>query len=950
MRQSPIHDFYKAIQKLIYVFVLITTFIQCNSSSKQLEEESEYRQELSAKLYTIRNEDSLKTILHRFSKENNNVGKMICYRHLGSLQRSTAHFPDAISNHNEGLVIALSLNDTIEIVRALNNLGADYNRISSHGESSQIYYQALHYAETWSGLHTPIGTKNIAKSLNGIGDISLLFGYYNDAEKHFREALKYEVSLQSPREEAISYANLGTIFEIQYKYDSAYVYYQKSLERNKIAKSNIGVGLSLLKLGELYEKEQKYDLAKNEYQKAYEVLDETFNRWHWLQACLSIARIHFVTDNIPEFKYYIDLAESTAKEIESPVHVANVYLQKHNYYIKQGKTQLALDHYKQYIILQDSVQGTQKASRFVEAREVHDQNKTAIQLYQIHAANKIKQQKRESIIYMSWLIIIVTLILLTLLCYSYKQRTKSNKILKRLETARSDFFTNITHELRSPLCVIQGLNQQMQEKVNITEEEKVSFMGAIERQSGNLLNLVNQLLDIAKLKKGSDDAQWKYGNIISYLEMTAEAFKVYTDEKGINLTFYSSIDVVELDYIPSYIDKIFSNLLSNAIKHTNPGGKIEFIVDVRNSSNTLSISVKDTGEGIPQEELARIFDMFYQSPYAKNIAGTGIGLAFTEMMVGKMKGKIEVESELGKGTIFIINLPINQKYQSKALFFKEDKKSNNRQIENLKQEKTPQDIENNTLPLILIVEDNSDNVLYFKALLKEQYKVITAWNGEEGLNAAQESIPDLVITDLMMPVMDGYEFVRKMKQNRLLNHIPIIMVTAKAENEDRIKSLRLGVDAFISKPFHQDDLLVRIKNILENRRVLKEKYMNTIIRDKAENKLHKDPNIEFLQTFTSIIHTELNNPELSSFFLADKMAMSASQLNRKINGVAGYSTISYVLKIKLNKAMELLANEDLSIAEVSDACGFYDISHFSRLFKKEFGIAPSHYKKMSNYV
>ena len=945
-----------AFQKLFFLFVVNLIFIQCSSPENQLEKESEYGKELSAKLYTIRNEDSLQILLKQFSDRNDEIGKMICYKNLGSLQRASASYDDAISNHHKGLTIALRLNDTLEIVEAMNNLGADYNRIGVHDESSKIYYQALLYGESWSKKHTPTGIKNLARSLNGIGNISLMFGYYNDAEKYFREALKYENLQQSPREEAINYANLGTVFELNHEYDSAYTYYQKSLEKNYIAKSNIGVGLSMLKLGELYEKEQKYDLAKTEYQKAYELLDENYNRWHWLQACLSIARVHFITDDIPTFKYYIDLAEITANEIKSPVHVAEVYLQKHNYHTKQGNFQIALERYKQYISLKDSVQGTQKASRYVESRLMHEQSKSTLHVQQIEAANDLLQQKREYIILISWIIIFVTLIIIASLYYAYRQRAKSNKILKKLETTRSDFFTNITHELRSPLCVIQGLNKQMQEKKNITEIEKMSFMRAIERQSGSLLNLVNQLLDIAKLKKGSDDPQWKYGNIIAYLEMTAEAYKIYAGEKGINLIFYSNKEVIKMDFIPSYIDKILSNLLSNAIKHTSAGGKIEFVVAKRDKSNSLSINVKDNGEGIPQEDLNHIFDIFYQSPNTINTSGTGIGLAFTEMMIGKMKGKIDVESDLGEGTIFTIHLPINQKFESYASLFEEEEKSCAIQIdkqinilENEDEEIIIKELNNNSKPLILIVEDNCDNVLYYKSILKNQYDLITAWNGEEGLNLAKKDIPDLIISDLMMPVMDGYQFVNEIKQNNLLNHIPIIVVTAKATDETYMKCLKFGVDSYITKPFYQDELLIRIENILENRRILKEKYMNTIINNENENRLFKDVNIEFLQTITSIIHTEISNPALNSSFLAEIMSMSQSQLNRKINGIAGYSTMSYVLKIKLNKAKELITNEDMSVAEISDTCGFYDASHFSRLFKKEFGVAPSHFKKM-NYV
>lgn len=216
----------------------------------------------------------------------------------------------------------------------------------------------------------------------------------------------------------------------------------------------------------------------------------------------------------------------------------------------------------------------------------------------------------------------------------------------------------------------------------------------------------------------------------------------------------------------------------------------------------------------------------------------------------------------------------------------------------------------------------------------------------EGLAFAEKSIPDLVITDVMMPLKDGFQLACEMKQNVLLDHIPIIMLTAKSSDEDRLKGLRCGVEAFIRKPFQPEELLVRIENIFENRRILNSKYMSAITHNVSENKLDSDANLKFLQAITNIIHSEINNPEMNSAFLADKMAMSISQLSRKINGITGYSTISYVLQVKLNKAKNMLADSNISIAEVSDACGFYDASYFSRLFKKEFGISPSQFQKI----
>ena len=327
------------------------------------------------------------------------------------------------------------------------------------------------------------------------------------------------------------------------------------------------------------------------------------------------------------------------------------------------------------------------------------------------------------------------------------------------------------------------------------------------------------------------------------------------------------------------------------------------------------------------------------------------------MMVEKMKGKIEVESQLGKGSVFTINLPIKNKELPHILPLKEHVKKASVLPENheivIQNEEQPEPLEKDPCsvqPLVLVVEDNKDIALYLKSLLSESYHVITARNGEEGLDVAEKSIPDLVITDVMMPVKDGYQLACDMKQNMLLNHIPVIMLTAKSSDEDRIEGLRCGVEAYIRKPFQSEELLIRIENILENRRILKEKYMSAITRSGQENKLDSDANLKFLQTISNIIHSEIENPELNSTFLADKMAMSISQLSRKINGITGYSTISYVLQLKLNKAKKMLADDSISVTEVSDACGFYDASYFSRVFKKEFGVSPSNYQKMPTLV
>ena len=950
-------SYYTAIKVIIALCLVITSFSMCKYPKKQPEIENAYKQELAEKLYKIRSEDSLLMVLQQFMESKDDVGKMICYKNLGALQRAEGRIPDAISSHKQGLEIALSLNDTVEIVQALNNMGTNFRNLGANSEASLYHYQALNYAEIWSEAPTSIGVKNRIMSLNGIGEISLSIGYYSDAENIFREILKQDNSEQNLREKAINYANLGTIFKTRQQYDSAYIYFQKALELNVIARSDIGIAFCLIDFGELYEKEGKYDLALNEYIKASEMMDKTADKYNRLLVLVSIARVHLKTENFDEFKHYIQLAETIANQTQSLEHLAAIYKLKYDYNMMQGNYQLALNHFTKHKMLQDSVGGIQKATRYMEIRLGHEQNKNAFHLQQMEAESKLQQRTKENAILRSWVVTILLIIFLAALYYAYWLRTISNKKLKKLETARSDFFTKVTHEFRTPLTVIQGLNKQIiEKKEELTDKEKKIFREAIERQSSNLLNLVTLLLDIAKLKRGSDSPEWRRGDIAAYLRMSAETYRIYANEKEVTLVFYSNIDAFEMDFIPAYIDRIISNLISNAIKHTDKGGKIDFVVSQGQRTDTINIRITDTGEGISNEELELIFDYFYQSPYSKNSDGNGIGLTFTKMMVEKMKGKIMVESQLGEGSTFTVVLPTTNKRLPHIMRLKDEERptiimpeEQTVSILNEQQEDASDEDNNQKQPLVLVVEDNRDVALYLKLILIDNYRVITACDGQEGLEEAEKHIPDLIITDLMMPVKDGYQMACEIKLNRLLNHIPVIMITAKTSDEDQIRGLRCGAEGYIRKPFLAEELLLLIENIFSNRRILKEKYMNAIVRSGSEKKLYNDDNMRFLQDINSIIIAELNNPALNASFLADKMAMSVSQLSRKINGITGYSTISYVLQLKLNKAKKLLLSEDISITEVADTCGFYDANYFSRVFKKEFGMAPSIFQKNAKY-
>ncbi len=942
------------------VLVLISCIMSfCGLHEQDLEEERVYRNELSSKLYNTKSEDTLRLMLQQFLGENNDVATMLTYKQLGRNQRENARFTEAIASHQEGLELATKLKDTSEIIQALNNLGTDYRRIGALSEASDYHYQALNYTECFSGKNTREGMKNRVVSMNGIGNVSLTLGYFEEAEKYFREALESEIELESALGQAINLANIGSILEQREQYDSARMYYERSMEQNKIAKSDMGIGLCYIHLGNLYKRQKKYEEAKVEYTKAYHLMETISDRWHWLEACLSIAHIHLLSNNIANFKEYIDMAEETAKEIKSPEHLAKIYLFKHDYNLKYGNFAQALEDYKQSVIMHENVQGMQKSNQYLDLRVNFERERNERRVQGIEDRNRAEREKKQRTLYITWAFFLMGLSFTALLYYAYRQRTRSNKILKKIEQTRTDFFTNITHEFRTPLTVIQGFNTLLREKKNLSDKEKDIYRSAIDRQSNNLLNLVSQLLDIAKLKSGKDTPAWKRGDIISYLRMIAETFKLFANEKKVNLIFYSDVESIEMDFIPFYIDKIVCNLLSNAIRHCDAGDKIDFIVLNGSRPETIILRVTDTGEGISEEDLQHIFELFYQSENAKSISGSGIGLSFTQMMVEKMKGQIEVESKLGKGTTFTINLPTRNKNLRNVTPLQEQtepfsllqKQHTDTWTEDFEETIDAESDDNIvTNPVVLVIEDNKDVAMYIKSLISDKYRVIVARNGQEGLEMAEKHIPDVVITDLMMPIKDGSQFCCDMKQNVMLNHIPIIMLTAKSSDEDRIKGLKCGAEAFIRKPFHPEEMLVCIQNLLESRKILIEKYKNTWEANLSlsqTSKIVDDVNFKYLQTITDIIYSEMQNPELNTAYIAEKMAVSVSQLNRKINGITGNSTISYILQVKLGKAKKILQNTSNSVSEVADICGFYDANYFARVFKKEFGMSPSQFQKMS---
>ena len=898
--------------------------------------------------------DSLLMLLSESEKKGDDRTLAAVYKVMGQRMRDKSNFSQAIIYHQNGLSAALRTKDTIGITQLLNQLGTDFRRIGAFPEASDYHFRALHLAETYSLKDDFTGKKNKVMSLNGIGNIYLSLENFPEAGKYFREALVHEKELGSPLGQAINYANIGNVYKMTHQYDSALVYYRHSMEQNIAAKSKLGIGLCHIHFGEIYERKKEYAKAESEYREAYNIMKNISDTWHWLRASLSLGRINIVKGNNDKARQYIMLAKAQAERINTPDHLAEVYDLLHQLNEREGNYRNSLKMYRISKAYRDSVQNISKVNQALDMRINYEREKNMLRIEQLNARYEAQKREKKIITRASVLIIVFMVLFLTALGYAYVNRNRSNKILKNVDKMRSGFFTNVTHEFRTPLTVILGLITPIRNREKMMSPETAIYLDAIERQGNHLLQLVNRMLNMAKMEAGTENPEWKTGNIVAYLQMVAESYRLFAREKGIDLVFYAEAPSLEMEFVPHYMDEIARNLLSNAVKFTPAGGKITLSVSA-GRNNRVIIKVRDTGKGISAEDLKRIFEPFFQVSDGDENGGSGIGLHYTKQLTEAMHGKVSAESKTGEGSLFIVALPAKQRGNTPFPALKMEKGDNKAlpflPKEGEKEEACEEKQTGAETPTtILIVEDNKNIMLYIQALFPSGYRFIRAGNGQEGIELANEQVPDLIISDIMMPLKDGFSLCREVKSSELLNHIPVILLTAKSAVEDRLTGLECGADAYIRKPFHPDELLIRVEKLLENRRVLKEKYLRALFKGEEKNgeKNGKDINMNFLQRVTDIVYCEMRNPDFSPSALADKLCLSISQLNRKMTAICGYNPSAYILNLRINKAKKILASQDIPIAEVADECGFSDLAYFSRTFKKQTGVSPSQYRRLPN--
>lgn len=929
-----------------HIPIILAAAFLAASCHKDTEHVDVLRSQVDSAVYSAGDTDSLSALFAAYGREGNSYGEMAAALELGKRLRNESRFYDAIDVHKKGLAAAEKLRDTLQIVQALNNIGTNYRRLGILDEASSWHYSALSYCDQYSGSRNPedrTALKNRVVSLNGIGNVQLTMGNDVEAEKAFRQALSGEASLGSALGQAINYANLGSILESRDMKDSARFYYEKSLEFNTLAKSDLGISLCHAHFGRLAEKEGDYANAIEEYRKAYEIMEGSSDVWHWLESAVSLVRAYINAGDLDRASFYLGKATKEAERISSMEYLAEVNRLDYLIQKQRGNSALALKSYVRSREYADNVTSEKNLNHIQNVRVGYERERKQNEIEMLNRSWEAERRSRNALLTMSLIALLLTVATIAVLIYLITLRNRNQKMLKEMETMKSNFFTNITHEFRTPLTVIHSAAGHIMKETPV-DSPLHRDAEDIMRHGKSLLSLINQILDIAKLSSGSGRRpEYCRGDIVGYVTMICECHRPYARTRDISIIYSPAEPSVEMDFIPEYVKQTVSNLLSNAIKFSAEGRHIMLTSKCKDGDFILTVC--DEGKGMAPEVLRNIFRPFYQAPDQSMSIGTGVGLSIVKLDVEAMNGRIEVHSAVGKGTVFIVALPLSCGEKLNRYFDFNDYVQPGAIREVVETEcEANEDVvhegmENATR--ILIVEDTPEVARLQMNQLNSDFNYYFAQNGAEGLERAAAIVPDLIITDVMMPGMDGFEFCRRLRASGALNHIPVIMVTAKCTHEDKMAGLEAGADAFLEKPFHADELNVRVVKLLEQRSLLQQKWRSAIDDGARDLSGIPESSRKFINDFTDAVNNCLKTGELDHNTIADALCITRIQLNRKVKAITGLTTTEYISRIRISLAKKLLDNPDMLIGDIAQRCGVEDVAYFSSVFKKATGYTPS---------
>jgi signal transduction histidine kinase/DNA-binding response OmpR family regulator len=812
------------------------------------------------------------------------------------------------------------------LYNAMGNVKREQNQYEA---ASALYFQSLKLFEEQKDL------KGQTQALSNISNIHNLIGDTDKALTYAMQSLETAKAAGVKSSVAYSYRLLGRIYRNQQKPDEALKAFEEAIQIYQGLPARREMGETELSIGNIHYDKKDFPEAVEHYKRCLSVAKAISDTLMMATAHLNTANALLLTKDYKNAEAYIDTSIVMAEKKNLVNIQMDSYALRSEIYEAAGNYKLSLFNYRTYIHIRDSLEREQHRleAREIEARFQNEKKDDAIRLLNAENTLKASQQK--------YLLIILALLLVSaIILYSrYKVKLKANEKLKELDLVKSRFFSNISHEFRTPLSLILGPIEKRLPKVGDGEEKE--GLKLMHRNARRLHNLINQLLDLSRIESGSMELHLEESDLAQTLHFIGSSFSSVAERKGI---FYTQ-DILNTFmgcYDRDKVEKMINNLLSNAFKFTPEGGLVNFKAEVLNG--LLTVEVKDSGIGIPKDQQENIFNRFYQidDSTTRSSEGSGIGLALTKELAELHCGKLSVSSSEGIGSVFTVIIPVTREafdgIPVKSPLIIQDKHYPSDDLVLPVQAIN----ENESKALVLIAEDNQDMQKFIVQLLQDQYRTISALSGIEAYDRALAVVPDLVISDWMMPGMDGRTLCEKIKTTVATSHIPVLMLTARADQSSKLEGLETGADDYLIKPFDTNELVVRIHNLIEQRKKLRQLFSRELTLYPKQITL-PSRDAEFLLRLSSLVEEKYTDPAFSVEELSLEIGMSRMQLHRKIKALTDRSPGEYLRIFRLERAKQMLANTGLQVSEVCFKVGYNNLSNFSKIFREYAGVTPTEF-------
>lgn len=768
----------------------------------------------------------------------------------------------------------------------------------------------------------------------------------NDGLKISKDSLKFYNAYYLNIPAAILYEKKAYVHVQRNETQEAIANYQKALSNTDYIDANF-TGNDLRKsliyngLANLYDLELQQDSALHYYKKELIAINKTTDTLMQGISNYRIAEFYNKINNPKTALRHLKTSETLLESAyfvreEHKYKLQDIYASVYNNLGDYKKAFESSEKARKYL---NDIQTEFNKENVSELETKYQTEKKEQEINLLKSQNKIVEQQKANQKNLLLGGIALTSIAGFFLFFLYRNRQKTNNKLKELNTLKSSFFANISHEFRTPLTLISSPIDDILAKDSISNKQRQQFTIA-KQNSERLLELVNQLLDLSKIDEGHLKLQLQEGNVLQLISALSESFIYHAHQKNIDYTIDISNSKDAVWYDKSALEKITVNLLSNALKYTPKHGTISCNAYIK--SKRLFLKVTNSGKGLTPYELNNIFERFYQTNEQNQ--GSGIGLSLVKELVELHQGKIEVQSIPNEETIFQINIPIDKnsfKKDSVITLSKNKVEMGVPLYANITSEED-ETFTDSDLPILLIVEDNIDLRNLLKQSFEDRYNVITASNGIIGVELALEHIPDLIISDIMMPEKDGIELTENLKTDERTAHIPIVLLTAKADVESKFKGIDIGADDYITKPFNKKLLILKVEKLIETRRQLQLRYSQELVlipSDIAITNLDET----FLKKVETILEKNLIDSSFNVSEFSEAVGMSRMQLHRKLKALTGLTASEFIRSQRLKLAAQLLKSSDINISGVGYSVGFNDHSYFAKCFKKAYNCTPTEF-------